>query len=110
MERTKFARAIARMFTPQERRDIANHGADSGWSGITYTTDCVALYEKHEDEIWDMLSEDADSMGYPNAVALTTTFKRSDMLNDPAQFKNLLLWYAVERVCQQEQDEAEATN
>jgi hypothetical protein len=83
-----------------QAEDIANHGADSGFSGITYTSDTVELYNKFEGEIWEALCEDAHGMGYSNPIELVVTFKRSDMLSDPDTFKNLLVWYMAERIAQ----------
>jgi hypothetical protein len=79
-------------------RDAGQHGADAGWGGFTYTTDCVEFYDANEDAIYDLLREDADSMGYPNVDAMVATFNRSDMLDDPDGRKTLLAWYALEEV------------
>jgi hypothetical protein len=83
---------------PSILEEIANHGADAGWSGFTYTNDCVEFYEAHKEIIWQMLREDANSMGYNNVIAMVATFSRSDMLDDEDSFKNLLAWYALEEV------------
>ena len=42
----------------ESAQDIANHGADCGFGYITYTKECVELYERFEGEIWEMLRED----------------------------------------------------
>lgn len=77
--------------------DISNHGADAGFPCITYTSDCVALYNRFESDIWDMLREDADDMGLKSPVHLIAMFQRIDMASTPEGFKNLLVWYACER-------------
>lgn len=77
--------------------DISNHGADAGYQYITMTQECVELYERFESDIWEMLREDAESFGHENPMALVATFGRQDMLEDPDQLKNLLVWYACER-------------
>ena len=82
-------------------RDIASHGADAGCSGIIYYTECVKLYNKYEDDIYDMLNEDADDMGYGSPEELIATFRRNDMLCSPEQRKNLLVWYACEKVARE---------
>lgn len=79
------------------RRDIARHGCDAGFPHITYTSDCVDLYNQFEDEIYKALNDDAEEFGLDSIDALTATFRRKDMLSDPQQRKNLLLWYMVER-------------
>lgn len=80
------------------KRDIQNHGCDGGFPYITYTRDCVRLYNKFEDEIYDALNEDAEEFGYESVDAFVATFRRKDMLSNPDTRKNLLLWYMVERV------------
>ena len=77
--------------------DLAEHGADAGWPGLTYTSDCVELYGQFEEEIWDALVMDADDMGYENPLKMICEFQRSDMLDDVDRFKNLLVWYMAER-------------
>ena len=81
-----------------ELSDIAGHGADAGWPGITYTTDCVRLFDRYGDEIWEMAAQDADDMGHKNVAEMIAGFNRSDMLGSLDQFKNLMVWYAVEAI------------
>ena len=84
--------------------DIANHGADAGFPHITYTNETVDIYDKHESEIYDMLNDDADDMGYENVESMVSQFGRADMLAWPEGRKNLLVWYACERVALSLQD------
>lgn len=84
----------------ESAEDIANHGADAGYPCITYTSDCVELYDQFESDIWEMLNEDSESMGFDNPQAMIATFRRQDMLTDPDMYKNLLVWYACEREAQ----------
>jgi hypothetical protein len=84
--------------------DIASHSADAGFSGFIYTAECVDFYEQHEDAIYAMLQEDADSMGYSNIEEMVSNFGRSDMLDSPDGRKNLLAWYALETVARRETD------
>lgn len=83
---------------------LAEHGADAGWPGLTYTMDCVLLYDEYEDEIWDALRMDAEDLGYDNPMVMVATFNRSDMLDDSDRFKNLLVWYMAEREAQRYAD------
>lgn len=87
--------------------DIAGHGADFGWPYITYTKDCVELYDKFRDEIWKMLNEDADSFGHKNPMEFVVTFNRIDMADSEDGLKNLLVWYACERVAHELEGEVE---
>lgn len=77
--------------------DIVNHGAVSGWSGITYYSETIALYDKYHSDIWEMLYDDTKDMGYKSIFELLSTFRQSDVADD-AQFKNLLVWYAIEKI------------
>ena len=76
--------------------DITEHGCDGGFPHITYTSDCVELYDQFEGEIYDRLNETADDMSYTNVEQLVSTFGRADMLSWPEGRKNLLLWFMVE--------------
>ena len=76
--------------------EAARHGADSGWPGFTYTSDCVDFYNAHEDAIQAWLHEDADSQGVTVPVMISH-FGRSEMADTPDGLANLLAWYALER-------------
>lgn len=82
-------------------RDIAEHGADAGYPGLTYYRDTVALYEAHEGEIWDALREDADDMGLAHPLALIATFGGAANVQTHHQLGNLLAWYMAERIAHQ---------
>ena len=86
--------------------DIAQHGADTGWPHITYTNDCVKLYDQYQEDIWEMLNEDIEDMGYDNPIAFIATFKRVDMAFSNDGLKNLLVWYACERIANQLEERA----
>jgi hypothetical protein len=83
-------------------KDVSEHGADAGYPGFSYTSDCVEFYNKHESDIWELARDSADSMGYDNPQALFATFNRKDMLSDPDQFKNLLTWFVLEEIAHEE--------
>ena len=88
-----------------EARDIARGGADAGWPGITYTSDTVRLFDKFGDEIWDMAVQDADDMGCKNVADMVAGFGRADMLGSLDQFKNLMVWYACEKLAREIADD-----
>jgi hypothetical protein len=81
--------------------DIASHGADAGYPYITYTAHTVKIFDKFADEIWEMAVEDAEEMGYKNVAAMIAEFGRSDMLYSINCFKNLMVWYACEKLAHQ---------
>lgn len=78
--------------------DIAQHGAHHGFPHITYTHDCVAVYDAFKEEIWDMLGEDAESLGHMHPLQFIATFNIASGVFSDESFKNLLVWYAVERI------------
>jgi hypothetical protein len=88
-------------------RDLAEHGADAGWGGFTYTVDCVEFFDAHEDTIMDMAWEDAENFGYPNVVTFVASFGQADMADSIDGYKNLMAWYALETVCRRLADERE---
>lgn len=85
-------------------RDIARHGADAGYPHITYTRDTVEIFEAFEDEIWEMANQDADDMGCKNVAEMIAGFGRADMLGTFDQFKNLMVWYACEKLARDGED------
>lgn len=88
-------------------KDIANNGADCGFFGLTYTADTVKLFDRFDHEIWDMAYEDTESMGSANVAEFIAGFGRSDMLENVDSFKNLMVWYAAERIARELTDEQE---
>jgi len=84
--------------------DIARHGADAGYPHITYTSDTVKIFDRFGAEIWTMAVEDAESMGCKNVAEMIAGFGRADMLADFDQFKNLMVWYACEKVAHEMED------
>lgn len=85
--------------------DIARHGADAGYGCITYTSDTVVIFDKYGAEIWEMAVEDAEGQGCKNVAEMIAGFKRSDMIDGGLdQFKNLMVWYACEKVAREYED------
>lgn len=82
-------------------KDIANHGADAGYPEITYTSDTVKIFDEYDAEIWEMAVEDADEFGYKNVAEMISKFIRTDMLVTVDGFKNLMIWYACEKIAQE---------
>lgn len=85
--------------------DIARHGADAGYPHITYTSDCVKLFNEFEDEIWEMAVTMADDMGEKNVASFIAGFKRADMLESVDTFKNLMVWFACEELARAKENE-----
>jgi len=79
--------------------DVQQHGCSSGIvSGLIYYSDTAKFYENHNDEIWDIVNESADSRGYsvPEFIA-----NLNGDFSDDATFKNLLVWFAYEETAYQ---------
>lgn len=87
--------------------DIASHGADGGYPHLTYTRDCAETFDLFADEIWEMAVQDAEEMGSKNVAEFIAGFGRADMLSDFTQMKNLMLWYAAEKVAREIVDAGE---
>lgn len=85
--------------------DIAEYGCTAGFPMISYYTDTNKLYDRFADEIWGMLDEDAEELGEKNILTMIAGFGGADAVQDEITFKNLLLWYAVERIAHKAMDE-----
>jgi hypothetical protein len=83
-------------FSKTELRDIAQYGADAGWTHLTYYTDTCKIYEKFKEEIWEALLEDADDFGQ-NVFEMIGGFGGASSVGSVESFENLLTWYMAER-------------
>lgn len=99
--RSKTFRAWFNTNLKDRAMDIASHGADAGYPHITYTSDTVKLFDRFGDEIWDMAVQDAEDMGCKNVAEMIAGFGRADMLSGLDQFKNLMVWYACEKLARE---------
>lgn len=78
---------------------VVEHGCVSGCApGLIYYSETVDFHDGNEEEIWDMLHEDAEEQGM-TIVELIASFNGQKNVGSMDQFKNMLSWYAVERVC-----------
>ena len=79
-------------------KDITNYGMIGGFSSLITYNETVAFHDEHEQEIWDMLEEDATDQGC-TIIELIASFNGQKDVGSTYQFKNMLAWYAVERIC-----------
>ena len=92
--------------------DVANYGANAGWSGFIYCKDTIHFTKRNKAKIIDCLKEDAFSCGesFANFVSGFGCFKGMaqdeimDGLYNPKSIHlttvyNGLAWYALESVC-----------
>lgn len=77
--------------------ELATHGADTGWPGLTYTSEAVELFDRFSDEIREALNEDTEAFGFECPEAFMATWPRADMLWSEEGRKNLLVWFMAER-------------
>jgi len=85
-------------FSHNELADLSNYGAVNGYGGLIYYHETTALYNRYHDEIWDMLEEDRQSFGMKNCSDVIASFNGADDVASDEQYKNLLVWYAAERI------------
>ncbi len=93
-----FKEWMLNQFDRDELSDICTHGANAGWPGLIYYSDTNNLYEKYSEDIWEMLYEDYQSHGSASCLELINSFSSVKDVNSDDQFKNLLVWYAAERI------------
>ena len=81
-------------FELDQLRDIANHGMSAGVSGFIYTSECVAIYDEHDDEIEEYLSDYYfDTMNERNYMAAICTDVEPGSIDE---LKNKMVWMYVE--------------
>jgi hypothetical protein len=87
-------------YTRDDMFGIIEHGCVSGSaSGLIYYADTCKFHDEFEDEIWEMLHDDAEAMGHKDVLELIASFNGGKNVGSMTQLKNLLCWYAVEREC-----------
>ena len=94
---------MKRNLSKGQLKDLAAHGADAGWPGLTYYKDTCKLYEKYKDEIWEWLLEDAEECGQ-SVFEMIAGFGGAKDVGSCDQFENLMVWYAAERVAREQTD------
>lgn len=80
---------------PDQLLDVLRGGADAGFPGYTYTSECAEFFLKHSEEIWDLLFETARDMGM-QPLELAASFSRSDMAETFDGFACLMGWFCLE--------------
>lgn len=88
-------------YDAQEIKEITEDGMISGFGPLIYYSDTRAFHDKYEDEIWQMLWEDHLSFGDKHVLGLLASFNGARDVGNLDQLKNMLCWYAVEKVCSQ---------
>ncbi len=84
------------------------HGCQSGIvSHLVYYSDTTDFYNEFEEQIWELLEEQAEEFGSANALELISSLNGAKDVANHVQFKNLLAWYAFENTAYQIQQEVE---
>lgn len=93
----------------EDIENIAEHGCGGGITGLISYYETSAVYDAYQEEIWQLLAEQAEGFGYDNALAFIASLNGANQVEDQATFKNLLTWYAVEELAKtivEEREEA----
>ena len=81
-------------------KDIVNFGCQCGFPGLTMYRETTALYNQYKDDIWAILYQDAESLGY-SVPELIASFGGAKNICNSDSFENLLVWYAAEKIAYQ---------
>lgn len=79
-------------------KDILSHGCVAGWPHLTYHSDTCKLYDQYDYDIWNLVNEGAEQCGQ-TAMEFIAGWNHKAASDD--SFKNNLVWFAVEEICQQ---------
>src|SRR5512138_669738 len=96
-----FKKWMTANFERGELRDIANHGADAGWGGLTYTRDLRDLYAKFKDEMWERLADEAESYGDSGVLAMLAQTQRGKSISTASDIEELVVWFVSELYAQE---------
>jgi hypothetical protein len=99
--RLRMVRSIRRILDKDQRQDVAKLGAEAGWPKFTNTSDCVRWYNRHEAAIWSCILEEADVYDR-TFLKYVADLDHTGTSWNPDGFKSLLVWIALEWVCQKE--------
>ena len=89
---------IKRNLDKDQIKEVVEHGCVNGTvSELIYYADTSAFHDAHEEEIWTMVWESAESQGLTILEFLATL--RGGHVGSMYQLKNLLAWFAVEEHC-----------
>ena len=78
-------------------QEVCQHGCVSGIvSGLIYYTDTLAFYQKHQEEINDMLKEAISQIGDSPTDVFGDKWDKDDPLAMDTSNQNLLVWFAYE--------------
>jgi hypothetical protein len=88
-------------------KEIAENGADSGFTHLIYTNEMIEIFNHFQEEIWELVNTQAKEAGEQNVMNFIGTFTRFDMFDDFNSFKALLVWFAAEHYARQHENQKE---
>ncbi|MCP4473465.1 MAG: hypothetical protein GY821_02625 [Gammaproteobacteria bacterium] len=89
---------LTNQFSHNELVDICQHGAISGFHGLIYYSETSQLYDVYHEDIWAILREEYDMFDQSSCLSYIASFQHAKDVESDAQWKNLLVWYAVENL------------
>lgn len=107
-DKISFRQLIVKRFEDEDDalnpQEILDHGMVSGFSGFIYYKETCDLWDIHQEEIWDLLQEESEAIGDGPVVRHLVADDCGTTLN---QFKNQMVWAAVEIIARQYVDRKE---
>jgi hypothetical protein len=87
----------------EDIKSISENGCVNGaCNDLIYYEDTVKFYDDHKDEIWELLENETEQLGYKTVFEFMGTWSDyAENINSDTSFKNLLAWWSVENVCYQ---------
>ena len=84
-------------FELDQLNDIAKHGMSGGVSGFIYSSELADIFNKNEDEIFEVLDEHADELGEKSGMQLVIDYvTRDDDFYTMQDIKEKAVWMFAE--------------
>jgi hypothetical protein len=100
MKTQNFKQWMKDTYDREELETIAQHGCQSGVGGMIYYSETCALYDKHAEEMHDMIYEYKENFGdFPQYII--------EELGCFTGFKNAVVWLCAEMIAQEMTNEEE---
>lgn len=94
----KLKEEILNIYDKDELRNIYQNGCINGAASChVYYMQTVAAYERHEEEIWDVIVSLAQGCGC-SPLEFLCHLKGFNKVYSPTEFKNFLVWCCIEQI------------
>lgn len=118
-ENIKTLEDVSNTYVLENLKDVANYGADGGWTGFTFYEDTVSFFDNNKDLIMKSVKELASDLG-DGLLEMISKFnclnneysvdKIAEVIYSNSEegeytIKNALSWYALEGVAHQLYDD-----